>query len=210
MAAKTTTQSEQPVTDDPFWSEYSHLFTTNVPAYLTEQKIFGRFHISEEEYVTFPSEIVPISKKRGTRSYVMMHPFVVEPELTLTVGLYNKQKKYADKESPIGEVINTHCRGLRETQLGNAQAWYYPHDKTIVLWECFFDRNIRKHPLDTDTNIQELWRSFERWLIKKFPDAKMLATPFNDPIAHSIEEYQNLLTSLGYKSIAKAAFGKKI
>ena len=98
----------------------------------------------------------------------MMHPYVLEPKLTFTVGLYNKPKKYADQESPIGEVIGSNNEGLREVQVGNAQAWYYPADKTIVLWECFFDDRFRKFPLLEDTNMQKLWQSFEHYLLKKF------------------------------------------
>jgi hypothetical protein len=37
-----------------------------------------------------------------------------------------------------------------------------------------------------------------------------LTTPFNDPIAESIDEYQSFLKTLGYSPIAKTAFGKKI
>ena len=28
-------------------------------------------------------------------------------------------------------------KGLRQNQVGNAQAWYYPADGVMVLWECF-------------------------------------------------------------------------
>ncbi len=77
----------------------------------------------------------------------MMHPYVLEPKLTLTVGLYTKPKHYADQESPIGEVIGSNHEGFREAQVGNAQAWYYPADKTIVLWECFFEERFRQTPL---------------------------------------------------------------
>ncbi len=47
-------------------------------------------------------------------------------------------------------------------------------------------------------------------LVKQFPQAIRLVTPFNDPIAHSIEEYQTFLRALGYKPVAKAAFGKPL
>jgi hypothetical protein len=79
-----------------------------------------------------------------------------------------------------------------------------------VLWECFFDDRFRKDALTTDKNMQSLWKSFEHWLIKKFPKASTLATPFNDPIAESIEEYQLFLKSLGYSPLAQAVFGKKL
>jgi hypothetical protein len=51
---------------------------------------------------------------------------------------------------------------------------------------------------------------FERWLIQRFPQATTLATPFNDPIAESIDEYQSFLKTLGYSPIAEAAFGKSV
>jgi hypothetical protein len=95
-------------------------------------------------------------------------------------------------------------------QVGNAQAWFYHEDKTIVLWECFFDHKFRKHPFAADTNMRQLWESFERWLVQKFPDATTIATPFNDPIATSIEEYQTFLKHIGYTPTTEAAFGKRL
>jgi hypothetical protein len=107
-------------------------------------------------------------------------------------------------------VIGSRHEGFREAQVGNAQAWYYHTDKTIVLWECFFNERFMKHPLPTDVNMQHLWKRFELWLVKKFPKAQTLATPFNDLIAESIEEYQLFLKSLGYSPLAQGAFGKKL
>jgi len=59
-----------------------------------------------------------------------------------------------------------------------------------------------KHPFPTGANMQNLWKRFEHWLVKKFPKASTLATPFNDPIAESIEEYQSFLKSLGYSPLS--------
>jgi hypothetical protein len=200
----------EPVEDD-FWTERRELFTAQFPTYYTKpEKVWGRFYTGEEQYESSRHEIIPISEKKGTRTYVMMQPYVREPKLTLTVGLYAKPKHYADQDSPIGEVIGANQEGFREAQVGNAQAWYYPADKTIVLWECFFDDRFRKYPLPEDANMQKLWQSFERYLVQKFPKAETLATPFNDPIAESIEEYQSFLRTLGYSLLAEAAFGKKI
>src|SRR6266446_721338 len=197
--------------EDNFWTERLLFFTTQFPTYYREpQRVLGRFHTSDERYFDGSREIIPLTERRGQRTYVMMHPYVLEPKLTFTVGLYTKPKQYADQESPIGEVIGSNNEGLREIQVGNAQAWYYPADKTIVLWECFFDDRFRKFPLLEDTNMQKLWQSFEHWLIKQFPQASTLATPLNDPIAESIDEYQAFLQSLGYSSLAEAAFCKKI
>jgi hypothetical protein len=155
--------------------------------------VWGRFHTSEEKYKASSYEIIPIKEKKGNRIYVMMQPYVLEPKLSFTVGLYNKPKKFADQESAIGEVIGSQNEGLREVQVGNAQAWYYHEDRTIVLWECFFGSRFQKHPLPKDLNMKNLWKRFELWLVKKFPNALTLATPFNDPIAETIDEYQSFL-----------------
>ncbi len=200
----------EPVEDD-FWTERRALFPAQFPTYYTNpEKVWGRFHASEEQYESSRYEIIPISEKKGTRTYVMMQPYVREPKLTLTIGLYNKPKHYADQESPIGEVIGSNHEGFREVQVGNAQAWYYHADKTIVLWECFFEERFRTSPLPEDANMQKLWQSFEHYLVTKFPKASTLATPFNDPIAESIDEYQAFLKTLGYSSLAQGAFGKRI
>jgi hypothetical protein len=197
--------------EDDFWTESLQFFTAQFPTYYTKpQKVFGRFHMSEEEYSASSHEIIPIKERKGKRTYVMMHPYVLEPKLTFTVVPYSNPKKYHDQESSIGEVISSNHQGFREAQVGNAQAWYYHTDKTIVLWECFFEDRFRKHPLPDDINMQKLWQGFEHWLIRQFPHAQTLATPNNDPIAESIEEYQAFLKKLGYSPLAEAAFGKQI
>ena len=99
-------------------------------------------------------------------------------------------------------------QGFREAQVGNAQAWYYPTEKALVLWECFFEERFRKDPLPEDLNMQKLWQTFERYLLTKFPQALTLATPWNDPIAASIDEYQAFLKTLGYALLGQGAFGK--
>ena len=198
--------------EDEFWTERLPFFTAQFPTYYRNpQQVHGRFHTSDEQYETsLGHEIIPVSQRRGARTYVMMHPYVLEPKLTLTIGVYQKPKHYADQGSAIGETIgNPHVEGFREVQVGNAQAWYYPADKMIVLWECFFDQGFRKHPLPEDANMLQLWQAFERYLVKKFPEAAILATPFDDPIAE-IKEYQAFLKTLDYSPLAKAAFGKKV
>jgi hypothetical protein len=208
---KAITQNRNSSIEEEFWTEHIQLFTAQFPTYYTKpQKVFGRFHMSEEEYRDSSHEIIPIKERKAKRTYVMMHPYVLEPKLTFTVVLYSNPKKYHDQESSIGEVIGSTHQGFRETQVGNAQAWYYHTDETIVLWECFFEDRFRRHPLPEDVNMQNLWKGFEHWLIRQFPHAKTLATPSKDPIAESIEEYQAFLKKLGYSPLAKAAFGKQI
>ena len=70
-----------------------------------------------------------------------------------------------------------------------------------VLWECFFDAYCRSTSLTEDDNMKTLWQQVEIALAGFFPDSTWIVTPFNDPIAKSIEEYQAFLRSLGYQKV---------
>jgi hypothetical protein len=39
------------------------------------------------------------------------------------------------------------------------------------------DDRFRKNPLPEDANMQQLWQSFVRYLLQKFPKAETLAKP---------------------------------
>ncbi len=204
-----------PQHNDDSWTHDTPLFVGKFPYYRNDPRMVqARLHISDEKFRYEKHEIIPLNMKpgdTGKRTYVMMHPYILEPELFMTVGLYPKPKHYADQDEAVGEVLSTQAKGMRQHQIGNAQAWYYPQDRVIVLWECFLDAHMRNvKSLAEDMYMQKLWRSFEKWLANQFPEATRIATPFNDPIANSIEEYQTFLRSLGYTPIAQAAFGKTL
>ena len=92
--------------------------------------------------------------------------------------------------------------------IGKCQAWYYPADTTIVIWECFLDSAFRSNAAPgEDTNMQRLWQSTEKYFAKTFPRADWIVSPFDEPLLQR-EEYQAFLTSLGYEPVAKAAYGK--
>ena len=208
MKAAPSTQAVQ----DDFWTHDTPLFEGSFRFYRNKpQPVRGKIHLSDEQYFDVNREIVPIANpRRGNRTYVMMHPYVLEPILTFTVGLYSQPKHYADQGEVIGKTLSSKQEGVRDVQIGNAQAWYYPEDQLIVLWECYLWDLVRDHQFVADTNIKSLWQAFETFLNQQFPKAIQIATPFNDPIANSIEEYQTFLRSLGYQPVAKAAFGKSI
>jgi len=199
--------------DDDYWTYDIPLFVGTFRSYRNKPRMVqGRIHVSEERYSWGYKEIIPLSEKKGVRPYVNMHPYVLEPEMFITIGLYPKPKQYADQDEAIGETISTpQVKGVRQHQIGNSQAWYYPADQTIVIWECFLDSQVRnRQSLSEDMHMPKLWKAFEQWLSQQFPEAIRIVTPFNDPIAKSIEEYQSFLRALGYEPIAQAAFGKKI
>ena len=199
---------------DEFWTHDIFLFSGSFSVYQNKPRpVRGKIHTSEETYHldSFEQDIRPIKTLKGSRTYIMMHPYVLEPILTFTVGLYSKPKKYADQQEAIGETLGAPKQeGVRDMQIGSAQAWYYHQDKIIEIWECFLDSRFRSHLLVDDPHMKKLWQTFEKWLTGQFPEATRIVTPFNDPIAKSIDEHQTFLRSIGYEPIAKAAFGKTI
>src|SRR6266568_7358029 len=155
--------------DDDYWIHDIPLFIATIPYYHNKPRMAqGKIHLSEEKFWFQKHEIIPLNMKpgeTGKRSYINMHPYVLEPELFMTVGMYPKPKHYADQDEAIGEVLSTQVKGMRQHQIGNAQAWYYPIDKTIVLWECYFYPDLRHGTsLTEELYMQKLWSSFEHWL----------------------------------------------
>jgi len=170
-------------------------------------QVRGKVHQSEEQYTLRPEErsIEPVTHLHGTRIYIHMKPFVLIPDIRLTIGLYPQQRK----DQAIGEMIAAQERKPREVEIGQAQAWYYPQDSTIVLWECFLHEFVREKPLLEDANMTALWEGFARFLQGQFPEANRITTPFHDPLFET-EEYHQFLHSLGYEQVAKAAYGKSL
>jgi hypothetical protein len=196
--------------EDTYWQEDVKLFE-GVFRYFHNNKtprpvqVRGKIHSSQERYVDVDFEIVPITTPKGERIYVNVHPYVEEPNVVLTIGI--PPHSYADSNA-IGQVQNARVEGLRPIKLGNIQAWYYPSDTTIVLWECFLDRSFHDDiPLMKNINMRHLWEQTEKHLHAKFPQAERIVTPFSDPLFKT-EEYQSFLRSLDYELVAKAAYGK--
>lgn len=202
-----------PMIDD-LWTHDIYIFSGTFAYYRnTPRPVRGKIHTSQESYRldSFEQDIRPIPTLSGRRTYVMLKPYVLEPILTFTVGLYKKPKAYADMDEAIGQTLGgPKQEGVREVEIGNAQTWYYEADKTIEIWECFLESMFRTHPLVDDPHMQKLWQGIEAWLIRQFPEAIRIVTPSNDPITHSPQEYQTFLRSLGYDPVAKSAFGKPI
>ncbi len=201
-------------TQDDFWTHDIKLFDGRFRFYGDKARpVRGKIHTSEETYrlEAYEQDIRPIETLKGSRTYIMMHPYIIEPILTFSVGLYNKPKVYADQGTVIGETLGgLKQEGVRHVQIGSAQAWYYHQDKTLEIWECFLDSTFRTHPIVDDPHMKKLWQTLEAWLVAQFPEATRIVTPCYDPIAHSIEEYQTFLRSLGFAPVAKKAFGKML
>jgi hypothetical protein len=115
------------------------------------------------------NEIVPLTPASGKRTYVLFQPFVLVPNMTVTIGLYSKPKQYADMDAAIGEVLSSELKDWREEQIGSGQAWYYHTDHILVLWECFLSSFVREESLSKDQTMRPLWTRVEQWLVRQLP-----------------------------------------
>lgn len=193
--------------EQPYYTLDTALFTGQFRYFGPDPVLVrGKAHTEQEKYSKsdINLEITPIAITQGERTYVHLRPFVLIPDITLTIGLY----PIASPSGAIGEVVGAQEKRQKEVEVGNAQAWYYP-DGTLVLWECFLNTSMQDHPIHEDPNMKALWEGFTRFLVQQFPAARQVVTTAHDPMFET-EEYQAFLRSLGYEPVAKAAFGKSI
>lgn len=207
------TQERHEQHDDPFWT-HDVVLAEDVPLRdgprVRPRAVRARFHVSEETYPhTYGrTEIVPVADEPGTRRYVLAHPYMLVPDITVQIGLYS----HPSASGAIGEVTGSTREGMRPLQIGSGQAWYYPADKTIVLWELILHGHARPAhdlPPRRDETYLALWRGFERQLRALFPEATQIATPSWDPDYPS-EEWHQLLWTLGYHPATPQAFAKPL
>ncbi len=158
-----------------------------------------RYHLDQVE-----TEIVPITQRTGMRTSLHLQPYLAFPDIRLIVGLSPASRP----DGAIGEVLSVEETGMRRERIGTGQAWYYPADRTLVLWEALIEDRFRDAPLSEDMNMRRLWLGIEDVLTTHFPAATRITTPFDDP-AFETAAYRAFLGSLGYAPVAKAAYGKR-
>ena len=164
-----------------------------------------RIHTSEERY-SGGETIYKLKQPRGDKDYVMAKPYILEPNITLTIATYPQPSS----AGAIGEVLDSQWEGMRHRDIGNAQAWYYREDKVLVLWECDIFEWARqdKDPSENEV-LTTVWTGFERWLLERFKATEMVVTPSWEPV-YTNEVWQRFLITQGYTPFAKEAFIKEI
>jgi hypothetical protein len=191
--------------------------TTAPDAYWTRNLVIGegdiqgnksliRLHLHRSEERAYHSKsLFPITTKRGdTRTYFHAKPYILLPQMTLTIGL-TKPKVDSDE---IGRVIGSDVTKLQEREIGNAQAWYYPADKALVLWECYLFEPYRKADPLKDPLLATIWQGFEKTLLKELPDTAKIFTTY-EPI-YDRPVYVTFLAKHGYRPVEKVAFVKEV
>jgi hypothetical protein len=95
------------------------------------------------------------------------------PAITLTVTL---SPPSTDADT-VGEVVASEWTGRRHREIGQAQAWDYPRDRLLMVWECdLFDADWQANPLH-DPALAMLWQGVEAELRRRFPATERIVTP---------------------------------
>jgi hypothetical protein len=119
---------------DPYWTEDVGLFEGRFRFTGGDPRIGrARAHRSEETYHlnVLDRQIVPVAAPSGTRTYLHLQPYLIVPDIRLTVAFTPGPQL----DGAIGEVVAAEERGGRPHPIGKAQAWFYPADGTLVIWE---------------------------------------------------------------------------
>lgn len=111
----------------------------------------------------------------GRRHAPLLRPAPLRP-ITVTVGLAPAPRP----GGAIGEVRSSEWAGLRHEELGQAQAWYYPEDRLLLLWECYLLDRFREDDPRADDLFQGVWRAVEAALRERLPEARRCCTTRED------------------------------
>ncbi len=93
-----------------------------------------------------------------------------------------------------------------EREIGEGQAWHYPANRVILLWELTLFRDGKDDPRE-DLLYRTLWTKVERFLTDRYPTAERLVTPAWEPV-YDRTRYQSFLTGLGYQPLTEGTFAK--
>ncbi|TAK28818.1 MAG: hypothetical protein EPO21_21930 [Chloroflexota bacterium] len=162
-----------------------------------------RIHYEEERYSG--NEIVSLKQKRGVRTYYHARPYLLIPRITLTLGLHPEPK-----EHEIGKVLDSQWEGMDHREIGNAQAYWYPADKLLLIWECLiFGRNRPEDP-SQDERLANVWQHFEHFLLKRHRQVTRIGTPAWEPEYPEDSLWQQFLRARGYRPLNERAFVKEV
>lgn len=162
---------------DPYWNDDQPLGEVAVGRQLWLARV--RSHFAVETYQGRGSEtLFALREPRGQRTYVQSRLYL---------------------EAPPGS--------RREEWLADGQAWFYPTERALVLWELLLDLRVAG-PSDPRENLllRTLWLRFEHFLRGRFPGADHCLTTWEDTYARA--EWARFLRTIGYRQTAPAVFAK--
>jgi hypothetical protein len=193
---------QHPHDTDPYWTNNLILGEGDVEGHKSLIRL--HMHRSDETYEYSIENLFPISARRGNRTYFHAKPYILIPQMTLTIGLTRPKGDSDD----IGRVIGSDVTHLQEREIGNAQAWYYPADKALVLWECYLFEPFRQQDPSTDQLHATVWQGFEKALLEELPDTAKVYSTYETVYDRPV--FNTFLRKMQYRQVDKVAFVKEV
>ena len=192
---------------DTLWPYRTIIGEADAPTMYTDRCIIRlKYNRSEEEYRFREELLFPLTSRSDRRIYFGAKPYILIPNITLTfVSIPPK----ADSNA-IGRVIDSDVRQLQALEIGTAQAWCYPTEKSLVLWECYLQQRYQQQDLFTDSLAATVWQGFEQELLKleELRRAERIYTTYEDIYERPV--WEQFLQAQGYRKVEKVAFLKEV
>lgn len=191
MTRTTTTTSL-----DDYWQQEEHVARLLLPPRDHGQEVFFLWHSSPERYGKDHRELGIDLSDAGERQYVHVKAYYYAPRIILSVSLARPVETPLGEE--IGEVTESRVEGADRHFIANLQAWYYPTEKSLMLWEVDMSGHYGMSDPTRDFLLGSLWYFFERGLLSRFRDCERIVTPGADP-SYSDESWREFLKSQAYQ-----------
>jgi hypothetical protein len=162
---------------DPYWNDDRVL--GEVYFGHDHRLVRARSHTEDEVFRGRGSEtLFTLTEREGQRTYIQSRLYIHAPPGT-----------------------------TREQRVADAQAWYYPADRTVVLWELLLEPPVQRieDPRE-DLLLRGLWVRYEHFLTARFPGADQLLTTWED--TYDRDQWAGFLGAIGYRQIGPAVFRK--
>jgi hypothetical protein len=170
------------------------------------RQLFAKIHDAPEDYSHYAirTELgLKLKHLRGMRDYVHVRLETPVPRIKLTFmqgkSMLALDQPVREREQEIGVVVDSRVTGTDYRAVGNCQAWFYPVDRILVLWEVtLYESNKQAFAPLENKLLRDAWQQFEKWLLARFPTTERIVTPGWEP-AYSPEEWSEFLTKQGYQ-----------
>ncbi len=189
-------------TVDTYWTHNTILGEGNIHGEQTLIRL--KVHRSDERYYDKRDELFQLSSRSGDRIYFHAKPYILIPDMTITFGLSQTPRD----DGALGKVLNTDVTKLKPLDISMAQAWYYPAEKALVLWECFLEEPYRQPDILHDQLQTTVWTNFERVLLEQLPETRRIYTTY-EPI-YEVPVYEQFLAAQGFTQCGRVAFVKEV
>jgi hypothetical protein len=177
-----------------YWDLEQSLYTDMLFDEPVEVRLKG--HTTALESYVEPSLVNPLSQAAGTRSYILLYPYIVVPQDPHESAIPASELA---KDEELNAIFGPSQPDRQELSIGYGAAWYYLEQQTFLLWELLpYERFRAPNPL-ADRRLQALWHSTVPVLAAQFPDALQVVTPSSEPRYADTVRWQRFLTTQGFQ-----------